>query len=457
MPEPALLHPDHEGPAMSPRYSPDGKRIVYGIQREIGFYADPVRLVAYDRTSGQHVVLTDGWDNSADAWCFGEDPDTLYLAAQDGARGALWSLNLGAALADPDANPPRQIALGGWLGAPRPAAGRLFCTFESLTQPPEAVAVDVQSGAVTRLSDFCGPLMTELSLGQTEEIFFEGAEGDQVQMFLVHPPEAPAGSAAKAVAGRSAGQSADGSTDGSAGDRPTRASEPDRLPLVHLVHGGPHGVFGDQWHWRWNAHAFAAPGHRVALVNFHGSTGFGEAYTRSILGQWGARPAADVLAATDLLIQRGLVDPARMAIAGGSYGGYLVSWLAGITDRFACIVNHAGVSDFQTQFASDITQGRRKSMGGELWENLEGLDRFNPIRQSAAFQSPMLVLHGMRDYRVPYNQGLAIYNVYKARGLPARLVVYPDENHWILKPQNSQHWYGEVLGWIARWFEAAGE
>jgi dipeptidyl aminopeptidase/acylaminoacyl peptidase len=140
-----------------------------------------------------------------------------------------------------------------------------------------------------------------------------------------------------------------------------------------------------------------------------------------------------------------------MAVAGGSYGGYLVSWIASQTDRFRCIVNHAGVCDLQTQFASDFTQGRPRSFGGELWDDIEGLDRYNPLREAAGFVSPMLVLHGMRDYRVPYVEGLQIYNVYKAKGLPARLVVYPDENHWILKPRNSAHWYGEVFAWLGRW------
>jgi dipeptidyl aminopeptidase/acylaminoacyl peptidase len=190
-------------------------------------------------------------------------------------------------------------------------------------------------------------------------------------------------------------------------------------------------------------------------VNFHGSTGFGEKFTRSILGRWGDQPYDDIMAATDRLISRGLVEPERMAITGGSYGGYLVSWIASQSDRFAAIVNHAGVSDFQTQYASDVTHGRARSMGGEPWDNMEGLDRYNPMRYAKGFHSPMLVIHGEKDYRVPSDQGLEIYGVYKAMNLPARLVCYPDENHWILKPQNSRHWYGEVLSWLDRWLGKA--
>ncbi len=157
------------------------------------------------------------------------------------------------------------------------------------------------------------------------------------------------------------------------------------------------------------------------------------------------------MAATDKLLEMGIVRRKKMAICGGSYGGYLVSWIASQTDRFACAVNHAGVCDFQTQYASDVTQGRARSMGGEPWDDQKGMDRYNPMRHASGFRTPMLVLHGTRDYRVPYDQALEIYGVYKAMKLDARLVVYPDENHWILKPRNSRHWYGEVLDWFARY------
>lgn len=413
---PQLVDLGHDGPASRAAYSPDGRWLVYGIQRQVGFYADRVRLVALDRASGERRVLTEGWDASADDWAFLEGGH-LVVAAEAEGRKALYVLDVAAAWENPAAHAPRECLRGGWFGRLAVAGGQVFSSAESLTRPPEAVRIDPLAGSVTQLSRFTAPQIGELALAEVAEQRFGGAEGHAVQMFVLSPPDA----------------------------------QPGPLPLVHLVHGGPHGVFGDQWHWRWNPHVFTAAGYRVALVNFHGSTGFGEAFTRSILGRWGDQPAADILAATDVLVAQGLADPRRMALAGGSYGGYLVSWLAGATDRFKAIVNHAGVCDFQTQFASDVTQGRRLSMGGELWEDLAGLDRYNPIRQAAGFKTPMLVIHGVKDYRVPYNQGLTLYNVYQAMGLPARLVVYPDENHWILKPHNSRHWYGEVLGWLARW------
>jgi len=415
----------HDGNAFRPVYSPDGRFLVYGINYETDFYADRVRLVAYDRESREKTVLTEEWDHSAGGWIFDDSGKTVYLLAETEARSAAWALDLRKAVRKPAAHPPREVARGGTLSGLRFAGRRLFTNISWLTAAPEAWVVDTRTEEVRRLTGFTAEAMRDVELSKVVEMTFTGADNDPVRMFVLLPP---------------------GEKMPKRGERRRK-----RWPLVHMIHGGPHGVFGDQWHWRWNAQAFAAPGYAVALVNFHGSTSFGEHYTASILGRWGDQPYKDINAATDHLLKLGIVNRNRMAVTGGSYGGYLVSWIASQTKRYACIVNHAGVCDFQTQYASDVTHGRARSMGGEPWDRLDGLDKYNPMRHAEGFRTPMLVIHGVKDYRVPYNQGLEIYNVYKAKGLPARLVVYPDENHWILKPKNSLHWYGEVLGWLARW------
>jgi dipeptidyl aminopeptidase/acylaminoacyl peptidase len=411
--------------SMRPIYSPDGRYLVYGMQREIDFYADRVRLVAVDRRTRARKVLTESWDRSAMAWTFGEEPTSLFLLAEESGRTAFFSLDLEAALRDPARNPPSELVRGGTFSAPQPAGGRLFASVSTLTAPPEAVSFDLESRALTRHTGFTDRVMSGIETSRVEEMIFDGAGGDPVQMYLVHPPRSSVKGA--------------------------RAGEKKRLPLVHMIHGGPHGVFGDQWHWRWNALAFAAPGYLAALVNFHGSTSWGQDFAASILGRWGDQPYTDIMAATDRLVAEGLADERRMAATGGSYGGYLAAWIASQTDRFACVINHAGVADLLTEFASDVTQGRARSMGGEPWDGIERIDRWDPVRHASGFKSPMLVVHGERDYRVPHAQALEIYNIYKAKKLPARLVFYPDENHWILKPKNSIHWYGEVLGWLDRW------
>ncbi len=268
------------------------------------------------------------------------------------------------------------------------------------------------------LSSFNDALVARWALGEVREQTFAGAAGDEVQMYVVLPP------------GYQAGR---------------------RYPLVQVIHGGPVGTSADSFHPRWNAQLFAAPGYVVALVNFHGSSSFGQPFVESILGAHPDKPFTDVMKATDLLIAQGLADPQRLAAAGGSYGGFLVNWIAGHTPRFKALVTHAGVYDLLGQWASDGTWGRQHSYGGSPFTNLANVERWSPNRYSAGFTTPMLVLHGERDYRVPVTQGLELYGVLKAKGVPARLVYYPDENHWVLKPQNSRHWYGEVLGWLQRW------
>jgi dipeptidyl aminopeptidase/acylaminoacyl peptidase len=267
--------------------------------------------------------------------------------------------------------------------------------------------------------------LAELELGRVEEITYAGAAGDQAHMLLLYPP----GFEAAGGVGR-------------------------RWPLLHVIHGGPYGVSGDQWHWRWNAQVMAAPGYVTAMVNFHGSSSFGEAYARSILGDWGGKCATDILLATDLLVGRGFVDEQRIAIAGGSYGGYMTCWLASQTDRFACAIAHAAVYDLGSTWACDATQGLDQELGGAPWGGPEAraaIERWNPAAFAAGYKTPMLVVHGEKDYRVPVTQALELYGILKAKGVEARLVYYPDENHWILKPRSSLHWYGEFLAWLRRW------
>ncbi|MBI5837693.1 MAG: S9 family peptidase [Candidatus Eisenbacteria bacterium] len=412
-------NPGHD---LRPRYSPDGRWILYGMQTLLTFYADRVRLALCDRRSGAHAVLTEAWDRSAGGWEWSRDSRSIVFHAEDRGVTALYEIRVGAAAAGAEAAPatPVELHRGGHVAGISVSEGAIHFVQDTLHAPPEAAACDRDGANFRWVSGFNRDVLAKLDLGESRVMEFQGSEGHPVQMILVLPP----------------------------GFDPKR-----KYPLVHMIHGGPHAIFGDQFHFRWNPHAFAAPGHVVALVNFHGSTSWGQEFAQCIQGAWGDRPFRDIMLATDVLEKLPFVDRARMAATGGSYGGYLVSWIAGHTDRFACLVNHAGVSDTQTQFASDETVDDPASLGGAPWENLEGLDRWNPVRHAADFRTPMLVLHGMRDYRVPHAQALSIYAAYKAQGLEARLVVLPDEGHWILKPRNSRFWFGEVLGWLGRYLK----
>jgi dipeptidyl aminopeptidase/acylaminoacyl peptidase len=409
------LTPDVPGSVGVPRFLPDG-RIVVPVSTDRDFYAAPRDLVAVDPVSGDRERLVDlGPDGlDLDLSDYAVTPDGgLVLGTEVRGRGRLLRVA-------PDgtttwlAAPPT-----GGLGSPVVAGPRLLATHASVVQPPEVVAVDDEQ--VTPLTAFTAELVGQLDLGTSEERTVVGGNGDEVQVLLLHPPTAVA-------------------PDGPA-------------PLVHLVHGGPHGTFGDTWHFRWSAARWAAEGWLVAMVNFHGSTSFGHAFTGSIRGDWATLPLADVEAATDALVADGSVDPERMAVAGGSYGGYLVTWITTQTDRYATSVAHAAVTDLAGMYASDWSNGLAEAHGAEVWTDPERTQRFSPSWHYGGITTPTLVLHGERDLRVPIDQGRALYGVLQARRVPSRFVVFPGENHWVLHRDTSTRWYAEVLGWLHRWLD----
>ena len=410
---PRLLWPGGAPSQRRPRYSPDGTRIAFGFTIEFpGFYADRVRLAVHDRSGDDPLVLTPDWDRSCGGWEWTPDGTSLVFVAEDEARLHLYSI--AAAGGDPVV-----LGRGGSISAPTPVAdGSVWCQHASLSQPEDvAIATD---GTLRRVTEFNAAVLADIELGRVEDVRFPGADGDEIQMFVIYPPG---------------------------------FDQKKQWPLVQDIHGGPHGVNGDMWHWRWNPHVFASPGYVVAAVNFHGSSSWGNEFAKSIHGAWGDQPTRDVEAATDHLLAAGYIDPKRMAIAGGSYGGYLVSWLIGQTDRYAAAICHAGVTNLLGQWATDMTYGRHVSFGGHPWDpdGLANTHRWSPTDHSMEWRTPTLVVHGEQDYRVVITQGLEFYGILRGKGVPARLVYYPDEGHWILKPQNSLHWYGEFLGWLERW------
>ncbi len=406
------LTPDHPASDLKPRYTPDGSGIVYGMQHDPDFYADRARMMRYDRASGTHHELFANWDRSPSAWEVGGD-GTLFMVAEDRGRVSLF-----AGRSEPE---PQALVRGGTVSGLALAGARLFFTHQTLASPPEVHRCARDGSSLTCITTFTKDVMSRVATGEVREMYYEGSRGEMVQMYVVLPP----------------------------GHR-----EGERKPLVQVIHGGPHAISGDVWQWRWNPQLFAAPGYVAAMVNFQGSTSWGESFARRIQGEWALRPFEDVMRATDLLIAAGLADENRLAAAGGSYGGYLVAWIAGHTDRYRCLVNHAGVYDALAQYASDWTMGRGEAWGGEAWNGLDSIDACNPARYTAGMNTPMLVLHGERDFRVPVNQGLECYGVLKAKGVPARLVYFPDENHWVLKPKNSLLWNREVREWLSRWLGA---
>jgi dipeptidyl aminopeptidase/acylaminoacyl peptidase len=399
----------------SPRYSPDGKYILYGRQKIVGFYGDRVRLIRYDRETGEKICISDGFDRSPSGWAVCEDDNMVYFHADDRGMESIFRVSV-------DGDEVEEVFRGGTnTGLDIIPSGRIVFLHQNNSQPDCVCTVRRSGGGFSRLTDFNGSILSRIEFGRFENEWFRGAGGDMVQMFVVYP------------AGFDASQ---------------------KWPLLVLVHGGPHGTFGDEFHPRWNAQLMAAPGFVTAMVNFHGSSSFGQDFTDAITGAHGNKPFTDVMRAVDTLIARGFIDPDRMAVAGGSYGGYLASWIGTQTDRFACIINHAGVFDLCTQFGSDVTFGRARAYGATPWDGLERVIRWSPAHNMKNYSTPTLIIHGEKDFRVPVGNGLEIYGMLKAKGIPARLIYFPDENHWVQSPQNSIFWYREFHGWLERFIES---
>ncbi|HUO46791.1 MAG TPA: S9 family peptidase [Acidimicrobiia bacterium] len=402
--EPREITPDGVAHARRPRFNRDGTQLLFGYQELPDYYADRSRLALINLAAGSHHLLTEGWDRSAEEWEFDGRGEIVFVA-EDLGRQHLFRLGAGW-------EEPELLARGGTLSSPAVGPdGTVYLVHHSLTAAPEIVQL-AEAGQLTPVTSFTTDLK-DISWGEVEDHTIPGADDEPVQFFLIRPPKGN--------------------------------SKP---PLLHFIHGGPHGIFGDAWQWRWHAQTFAAAGYLVAMVNFHGSTSFGQDYAMSIHGGWGDKPYRDIEAVTDHLIGQGLIDEKRMAVAGGSYGGYLTAFIIGQTDRYACAVAHAPVTNLAAMYASDVTTGRQRAYGAEIWEDRARVDRYSPSSHSAGYQTPTLVIVGERDFRVPATQGLELYGVLKAKGVPARLLYFPGENHWILNPQASIYWYDQVLSWL---------
>ncbi|HET9576450.1 MAG TPA: S9 family peptidase [Usitatibacter sp.] len=394
-----------------PRYSPDGRWLAMLGQDLRKSYVAPFQLTLYDRERERLSVVSGRWDRSLHApLAWSADSASVLFVAEDRARQHLFRWPLGA-------RAPEIAAQGGIVSEFDVAQDCRVFVRNTMSTPP-AVFWSARGEEERRIDRFNDEVMAGVKLGDVREFEVAGWRGEKVQMWVVYPPG---------------------------------FDERRRWPLLHNIHGGPHSIWGDNFHFRWNNHVFAAQGYVVACVNYHGSSSFGQKFLQSIDGEWGKRELADVEAATDFMLKQGYIDRDRLVAAGGSYGGYMVAWMNGHTDRYKAYVCHAGCFDWVAMFSDDAYYWHPKELGALYWENPRRVDAQNPRARAERMKTPTLVIHGLLDYRVPDSQGLAYYNTLKSKGVPARLVFFPDENHWILKPQNSRLWYRELFAWLARW------
>ena len=404
---------DNPGDDSGPTFAPDGRSILFTRLKDAYYNGEVNKLWRHDLATGTNKPLTEAIDLSISSVEFAPDGATLWCTAED--KGVMPIFKFKA-----DGTGLTAVYKEGTSTELRSKGGRIVFLNDNTSRPNELFTLDPKNGAVRQLTHFNQALVDQLDLGKVESYWFDGAAGDKVQGWLILPPGFDAAKT---------------------------------CPLVQLMHGGPHTMVRDSWSYRWNAHVFAAAGYVVNWVNRHGSTGFGQQFAQSILNEWGVKPLDDILRSTDVLLARfPNIDPKRVAAAGASYGGYMAAWAEGHTDRFATIIDHAGVNDFVTQYGADVTTySFSHVLGGTPWENPDGMRKNDPMTYAKNFKTPMLILHGEMDYRVPYVNGTALYGVLQAMGVPARLVIYPNENHWILSPQNSINWNWEVQSWLARY------
>lgn len=403
---------------VAPVYSHAGQHIAFIATHQGLKHTMPQQLAVLD-THGNWAVLSEEWDHDVTAplrW--DEDDLGVLFCAEEQGRRHLYRFDVKTLHAFP-------LCEGGHVGAFALAAGTLVVLHDSASFPPQVSVVDREGDAeeqvLHRIESFNDDALATFRFGTVEELWYEGALGELVQMWLYHPP----------------------------GFDPKQKT---KVPLMQLIHGGPHTAMGDSWHWRWNHQAMASQGYVVACVNYHGSSSFGNRFADSITGRWGELELQDVEIATDLLLKQPWADPARVFATGGSYGGYMVAWMNGHVPagRYQAYICHAGCFDWTAMFANDAYLWHAKELGTAYWKDPAKVSAQSPIGYAQHFNTPTLVIHGQLDYRVPDAQGLAYYNTLKAQGVDARLVWFPDENHWVMKPRNSRLWYGEFFDWLKR-------
>jgi dipeptidyl aminopeptidase/acylaminoacyl peptidase len=422
----------------SPLYSPDGRYIAYRAQQRPGYESDRFRLMLYDRKTGEKKNLTEDFDRWVGTFTWAPDSKKMYFAAQNQAESPVYSVDLQGALS---------LRVGGFnddLAITSDSNTLVFSTM-SIARPNEIAKADLSGrGCLVDKQNFkasraqeCelfepafltkqnSKLLSTIAMSNLDDFWFTGAHNDKVQGFLVKPPNFEASK---------------------------------EYPVKFLIHGGPQGAWGDDWSYRWNPELFAAPsagnqGYVVIMINFHGSTGYGQKFIDAINGDWGGAPFEDLMKGLDYAEQTyPFIDKTRECALGASYGGYAINWILGHTDRFKCLVSHDGMFNAESAWGStEELWFNNWEFKGTPYDNRESYVKWSPHQYAKNFKTPTLVIHGQRDYRLDVSEGLQLFTILQMEGIPSKMLYFPDEGHWVLKPQNSQLWYKTVNDWVDQW------
>jgi dipeptidyl aminopeptidase/acylaminoacyl peptidase len=434
---------DNPASDSTPLYSPDGRYIAYRAQQRPGYESDRFRLMLYDRKTGEKKDLTEDFDHWVGSFVWAPDSKTIYFSAEHERHSLIYTVGT-ARTAGTDRTRTeyfRRALVGGFDDdvAVTPDGKKLVFTRMSIAAPNEIYAADAsgegcpaRTGDVDHGKENCSlnkdwplshindQLLSQIGMSDGEPFSFTGAHRDRVEGFLVKPPNFDASK---------------------------------KYPLKFLVHGGPQGAWGDDWSYRWNPELFAASGYVVVMINFHGSTGYGQKFIDAINGDWGGAPFEDLMKGLDYAEEHySFIDKTRECALGASYGGYMANWILGHTDRFKCIVSHDGM------FNAESAWGTTEELWFNDWEfkgtpydNRAAYEKWSPHQYAKNFKTPTLVIHGQRDYRLDVSEGFQLFNTLQMEGVPSKMLYFPDEGHWVLKPQNSRLWYETVNAWVDQW------
>jgi dipeptidyl aminopeptidase/acylaminoacyl peptidase len=463
---------DNPASDSTPLYSPDGRYIAYRAQQRPGYESDRFRLMLYDRKTGEKKNLTEGFDGWVGTFVWSPEAALVFFVAEMQDRATIFGIDInhpwdplpeGIGKKELNQEIVRRMPIflpipSGAVGPNGPmkddskgfkddlafsSQGTLLFTNMSLESPTEIFlshvqvcpesGIDAQGKRCYRsvsspeeLTHFNDAVLSQVSMSSLESFWFTGAHDDKVEGFLVKPPNFDASK---------------------------------KYPVKFLIHGGPQGAWGDDWSYRWNAELFAAPtsstpsGYVVIMINFHGSTGYGQKFIDAINGDWGGAPFEDLMKGLDYAEKTyPFIDKNRECALGASYGGYMANWILGHTDRFKCIVSHDGM--FNAESAWGTTEElwfNNWEFKGTPYDNRASYEKWSPHQYAKNFKTPTLVIHGQRDYRLDVSEGLQLFTTLQMEGVPSKMLYFPDEGHWVLKPQNSQLWYKTVNDWVDRW------
>jgi dipeptidyl aminopeptidase/acylaminoacyl peptidase len=411
---PRNITTDGPGYDLAPSFSPDGATLGYLSMPRAGYEADRQQIVLMDVASGAKRKLAEGWDRSASEIVWSADGKTIFTSAANLGHQSLFAI-------DATSGDVRTLVEQGTNAGPVLCGSKLVFSRDTLKMPVELFALDLASNDVRQLTHLNDAKVAKARMGDYEQFSFPGAKGETVHGFVLKPVD---------------------------------FQEGQKYPVAFLIHGGPQGSFGDHFHYRWNPQAYAGAGFAAVFIDFHGSTGYGQAFTDAIHDDWGGAPFEDLMKGLDAALAKySFLDGSRVAGLGASYGGYMICWIAGnAPERFQCLVNHDGVFDTRMgYFDTEELWFPEWEHGGTPWDRPEAFDKHNPSRFVGNWKAPMLVVHGGKDYRVVETQGIAAFNALQRREIPSKFLYFPDENHWVLKPQNSIHWHETVLDWIRQW------